>query len=226
MKIKRENKLIKKLIMFTFTMMLVLVPAGVANASTKSNAENVLKYYQKGNISKAKKYNKQLAKEQSKTCIKKLSKKAKAAYKKVVKKYKLDIDTTSKQGYLWGYYLVDMNGDKKAELLVQHGTCEADVRTTIYTYKGGKAEKIAETFSGHTGYYAYPGHSGVICVWGHMGYESVSTMAIKNGKIETKSYGGRDLNNGGDWFPFKQALYGHIKYSKDYKSSLDLEDLQ
>ena len=49
----------------------------------------------------------------------KLSKKAKAAYKKVVKKYKIEF--SSNKEYLWGYYLVDMNGDKKAELLVQHG---------------------------------------------------------------------------------------------------------
>lgn len=204
--------------------MVLMVPAKVAQASTKSDAENVLKYYQEGNISKAKKYNKNLAKNPSKTCIKKLSKKAKAAYKKVVKKYKIEF--SSNKEYLWGYYLVDMNGDKKAELLVQHGTCEADVRTTIYTYKGGKAKKIAETFSGHTGYCAYPGHSGVICVWGHMGYESVSTMVIKDGKIETKSYGGRDLNKSGDWFPFKQVLYNHIEYDENYNRYVDWKDLQ
>ena len=59
-----------------------------------------------------------------------------------------------------------------------------------------------------------------------MGYESVSTMVIKDGKIETKSYGGRDLNKSGDWFPFKQVLYNHIEYDENYNRYVDWKDLQ
>ncbi len=223
---KKKSKLLMKLTALAFAVTLLILPANTANASTKSDAENVLKYYQKGNISKAKKYNKKLSKNPGRACIRNLSTEAKNAYKKVVKKYRVYSSSSSGKEYLWGYYLVDMDGDKKAELLVKHGTCEADVRTTIYTYKNGKAKKIKDTFSGHTSYYAYPGHAGVICVWGHMGCESVSTQAIKKGKFVSKSYGGRDLNESGDWFPFRQMLYDHINYDKNYKASVDWNDLQ
>ena len=220
----KRTILLKMLFMIVFIGALFMMPMNVAQASTKTDADNMLKYYKKGNITQAKKYNKRLPRNASKTSIKKLSKNAKKAYTKVVKKYKLGISFG--QDYLWGYYLVDMDGDNIAELLVQHGTCEADAKTAVYTYKKGKIKKIREFYSGHEVYYAYPGHAGIICVWGHMDYERVSTKVIKKGKIVSKSYGDRDLSKGGDYFPFKQILYGHIKYDKKYNPVLDLRDLQ
>ena len=153
-----------------------------------------------------------------------LSKKEKAAYLQVVKGYRLNSSLSSSKPYLWGYYLADLDGDKKAELLVQYGTCEADARTKVYKYKSGNAKKIGQIPSGHTGYFAYPGHSGVIAAWGHMGYESVSVVTLKNGKLKTTGCGSRDAK--GNYFPFRQRLYGHIKYNSKYKPSLDLKDLK
>ncbi len=70
------------------------------------------------------------------TSLKKMSKKQKAAYKKIVKKYGNSFSSTKLgKEYLWGYYLADLNKDKKAELLIKYGSCEADVITYIYTYK-------------------------------------------------------------------------------------------
>lgn len=212
-----------KIFILVLAAMLALQPAGEVQASAKSNADKMLSYYKKGAIKKAKQYNKKLSKKASNASIKKLSKKAKTAYRKIVKKYKVDTSIYSSKPYLWGYYLADMDGDKKAELLVQYGTCEADARTVIYKYKGSKAKKVAQTFSGHTAYYAYPGHAGVIAVTGHMGYESVVTLTLKNGKLKSKSYGSR--YTGENYFPFRQSLYGHIKYNSNYKPSLDLKDL-
>lgn len=212
---------LKKGLLAVLTAVLVLQPVSTVQASAKSNADKMLSYYKKGSIKKAKQYNSKLSKKASKASIKKLSKKQKAAYRKVVKKYRLGY---SSKPYLWGYYLVDMDGDKKAELLVRYGTCEADVRTAVYKYKGGKAKKVRQIASGHTAYYAYPGHAGVISVWGHMGYESVSTVVLKNGKLKSKSYGGREVK--GSFFPFRQSLYSHIKYDKNYKPTLDLKDLK
>ena len=199
----------------------LFMPMEQAYASTKSDAANVLKYYKKGQISKAKKYNKRLATKASKASIKKLSKKAKTAYRKTVQRYKLDNYSDS----LWGYYLADLDGDKKAELLVKHGSCEADVRTTVYKYTNGKAKKVGEFYSGHTSYYAYPGHSGIISVWGHMGGESVDTISLKKGKIVAKNHGSREVGSG-DFFPFRQALDGHIRFDKRYHPSIDWKDLK
>lgn len=213
---------LKRALLAVITAVLVLQPVSVVQASAKSNADKMLSYYKKGNIKKAKQYNSKLSKKASTTCIKKMSKKQKAAYRKVVKKFK--VDYSAKPYYLWGYYLVDLDGDKKAELLVKYGTCEADVRTTVYKYTGGKAKKVKTVPSGHVSYYAYPGHAGMICVWGHMDGEAVSTMVLKNGRLKTKSYGGRTVT--GNFFPFRQSLYGHIKYDKKYKPTLDLKDLK
>lgn len=203
--------------------MLVLLPVDSASASTKSNAEKMISNYKKGKYSVAKKYCKKLPKEASKKCIKKLSKKAKAAYRKMVKKYKLSSENYSDE-YLWGYYLVDLDGDKKAELLVQHGTCEADVRTEVYTYKGGKAKQVGTLYSGHTGYYAYPGRAGMIQQYGHMGYESVAVTTMKKGKLQTTPCGAREIKT--DYFPFRQLLDGHIRYGKNYNKSIDWKDLK
>lgn len=213
----------KKFFILLLAAMLALQPASEVQASAKSNADKMLSYYKKGSIKKAKQYNKKLSKKASNASTKNLSKKTKTAYRKIVKKYKLDTSLYSSEPYLWGYYLADMDGDKKAELLVQYGTCEADVRTAVYKYKGGKAKKVAQVFSGHTGYYAYPGHAGVISVTAHMDYENVATLTLKKGKLKSKSYGGRYAN--GNYFPFRQPLYGHIKYDSNYKPSLDLKDL-
>lgn len=224
------KKELKKALVLLFAVVLALQPAATVQASAKSDAANVLKYYKKGDIRKAKKYNKKLSKKASKTCIKKLSKKAKAAYLKTVKKYSFNKGQSTMKS-LWGYYLADLDGDKKAELLIQHGTCEADVKTTIYQYKNGKAKKVGSMYSGHVTYYDYPGHAGVIAVQTHMGYESVGTVFLKKGKIKTKGYGSRDLNSSVgtgeyDWFPFRQQLDSHVKYNSNYKPSLVLKDLK
>ena len=102
------------------------------------------------------------------------------------------------------------------------------MKITVYKYKSGKAKKVGSFYSGHTTYYAYPGHAGVIAVTGHMGYESVQTITLKGGKLKTKSYGSRDLNQSGgqDWFPFRQQLDNHVRYDSRYRSSLSLKDLK
>lgn len=223
------KKTVKKILAFVLAMTLALAlqPIPVVRASAGSDIDKVLKYYKAGQISKAKKYNNRLSKKASKACIKKLSAKAKKAYLKTVRKYDFN-DRNSTMNSLWGYYLADMDGDNKAELLVQHGTCEADVKTTVYKYKGGRAKKMGSFYSGHTSFYDYPGHAGVIAVEGHMGYESVQTISLKGGKIKGVNRGYRDLNKkpGLDWFPFRQQLDSHVKYDSNYKASLSVADLK
>lgn len=224
------KRAVKRIVVLMFALMLALQPVSVVCASAKTDIDKVLKYYKSGKISQAKKYNKRLSKKASKTCIKKLSKKAKQAYLKTVRKYKFN-ERNWTMNHIWGYYLADMDGDKKAELLVMHGTCEADVMTTVYTYKSGKAKKAGSFYSGHTTYYDYPGHAGVIAVEGHMGYEAVQVVSLKKGKVKTAAYGDRDLNktakNGNlDWFPFRQQLDSHVSYDASYRASLSLKDLK
>jgi len=216
---------IKKLLVTAFVVAMAMTPAIGAKASTKSDAEKMIKAYKAKKYSQAQKYANKLPKTQSKTCIKKLSKKAKAAYRKKMKSYNLDM---SKGEYLWAAYLVDLTGDKKAELICKYGTCEADVRIDIYTYSGKLKKLVKESPSGHCSYYAYPGHTGMIAMWGHMGGESVSIMKIKKGKLQGTSIGSRmiDYANGADdWLNLPQLLENHVKYGYP-TSTLDFTDLK
>ena len=116
-----------------------------------------------------------------------------------------------------------MNKDKKPELLIQYGSCEADVRTVIYTYKKSKASKVKTFFSGHTGYIAYPG-KGLLQIWAHMGSCSVSVMTMKKGKINVKNYGSQTTEK--DYCLPNNYLDNHIDYNKNYKASVNYSDLK
>lgn len=216
-------KKMAKIVMVILALTLVIPPAGAAYASTKSDAEKVLKYYKKGNYAQAKKYNKRLPKKASNACVKRLSKKAKAAFLKKVKSFRLEQIGSESKPWLWGYYLADLDGDKRAELLVQYGSNEVDVRTYVYKYKNGKVKKIGSSSSPHTSYYAYPGHAGVIAVWGYLGYEGAKVLRIKNGKLKAISYGTHEAMGG--WFPFRQYLGTHIKYDSNGNKRLLIGDL-
>ena len=196
-----------------------------AKSSYTSTVTKFLKAYKAKNYKKASKLAKKMTKDKD-TSYKKMSKKQKAAYKKIVKKYNLE--TRLGKDYLWGYYLVDLDQDKKPELLCKYGTCEADVRTDIYTFKKGKAKKVRTAYSGHVGYVAYPG-KGVMQVWSHMGYASVSVMKMKYGKITSTGYGDLKFTNKTNGVLSMKFLNGHISYSysnKKYTRTLDLSELK
>lgn len=222
------KKVFQKVMVFMFVMSLLFGPSLSAQAATAKsdgkNMEKVLKYYGQNKYSKAKKYNKKISKIAKESCVKKMSSKMKKAYKKVVKKWPVKMGYS--KDYLWGYYLTDIDNDKKAELLVQIGTCEADARVHVYKYKKGKAVKIDTIAAGHTSFHAYPNHKGVIFYWGHMGYESISVITIKNGKLSGKGIGSRDLNKGGNWLNLNCALDDHVSYDSNYNRILDLNDLK
>ena len=192
-----------------------------AKSKYNSNMAKYLKYYKAKNYKKAKKYAKKLKKTKD-TSLNKMSSKQKKAYLSKVKKYSFDMfNYDKKEGFLEGYYLADLNGDKSAELLVKHGTCEADFRTEIYTYKGGEAVKVATSGAGHISYIAYPG-KGVVTVWGHMGFCSVGLLRIKNGKINTKNYGSQSSVY--EYTIPQNFLDNHVDYTNGRE--VDLSDLQ
>lgn len=203
----------------------------VGAATPKSDGKNmqkVLKYYKANQIGKVKKYNKKLSKTAKENCVKKMSSKIKKAYLNEVKKYP-ETYSYSKE-YLWGYFLTDIDNDKKADLIIETGTCEADARYQIYQYKKGKAVKVGEIGGGHSTLHAYPNHKGIIVSWGHMGYESISVVTLKKGKVMSSEIGSRkisyDKNSSGDWLILRCALDSHVSYDSHYKKSVDYSDLK
>ena len=171
-----------------------------SEAAAKNSAANVVKLYRQGKYSKARTMAKKLPKKASKKYEKNMSKKMKKAYLKKVKSFKTLKNWSSsgkvpKNGYIWGYYLVDIDNDKKTDLIVKHGTCEAEVMISVYTYTKGKVKKIGTEPMGHTALYDYPGKKGIIVMWGHMGGEEMSILKIKGKKLVWEYVGGRDVSS-------------------------------
>ncbi|MCR5701265.1 MAG: hypothetical protein K6G76_03865 [Lachnospiraceae bacterium] len=221
----------KKTLMYlslALCMLAVAFSVSTVTVNAASNTKlmtNYLKAYKNKNYKKAKSYLNKMKKTDKDTSLKKMSKKQKKAYMKVVKKYAKNLNIMYGD-YLWGYYLADLNKDKKAELLIQYGSCEADVRTYVYTFKKGKAKKVAKTYSGHTGYVSYPG-KGVVQVWGHMGYCSVSVLTMQGNKLKAKNYGSQDTTKSGEEYCLPgNYLNSHIKYDAHYNRSVDYSDLK
>jgi len=220
-----KRMLYRVLVLLLFVGLMMGASTTAQAASEKSDGNNmkkVLSYYKQGKYSAASKYCKKLNKNAKEACVKKMSKGMKKAYKKIVKKYPVSTASFS-DPYLWGYYLTDMDNDKKADLIVQIGTCEADARAYVYQYKKGKAVKVATLAGGHVVYYAYPKHNGIVMLWGHMGYESVSVAKLKNGKVTSEAIGSREINyqKGGSFLPLGCKLDDHVDYDSSYKRKVD-----
>lgn len=159
---------------------------------------------------------KKLPKKASEKCVKKMSKSMKKAYLKQVKKYKTfsKADTLEGEAYIWGYYLTDITNNGKAELIIQHGTCEADVKYTVYKYSKGKAVKICSAYMGYSALYAYPNHKGIIATSGHMGSEAVSKLYIKKSKLKESLIGSREVSDGDDYINLPYLLDNHVPSGK------------
>lgn len=156
-------------------------------ASQRSNMKKVLKCYKAKNYKKARKFAKKLPKYANEKCVRNISKKMKRAYNAKFNKLGKKAEAS---------FFTDVNNDKKADMLVLYGTCEADYTIRLYMYKNGKVVYKAKTGGGHSTFKAYPNHKGFIRHYGHMGYESLSVIKYKRGKLVEKIYGSRDVGNG------------------------------
>lgn len=187
-----KKKMYQLLMLLLCVGMLLGVSITAEAKSDKTNGKymkKVITAYKKGQYKKAIRYNKKMDKTITESCVKKMPKKMKKAYKKVVKKWhegKMD-----EHARVLAFYLTDIDNDKKADMLVRVGTCEADARMVLYQYKKGKAKKIGMIAASHAYPHAYPNHKGVVLMWGHMGGEGMSLLTVKNGKLNGKPMGDR-----------------------------------
>lgn len=181
----------KKIICIVLSLVLILSICSfkdeTVDASQRSNMKKVLKYYKAKKYKKANKYAKKLPKYAKERCVKNMPKKMKRAYNSKFNKLG---KKASEQ------YFTDVNNDKKADMLVKYGTCEADYTTRLYMYKKGKVVYKAKTGGGHCAYFAYPNHKGFIVMFAHMASEALSVVKYKKGKFVVKSYGGREVGSG------------------------------
>lgn len=196
-----------------------------ANAA-KPNMKKVVNLYAKKKYKKAEKLAKKLPKTANEKAVRKMSSKIKKAYLKKVKAYRKNNAIFSySEPYLWDYYLSDIDKNGVPELLLRYGTCEADVKLLVFTYKKGKVVKIGETSSGHSAFYAYPNENGLITREAHLSYEYVHKLSISNGKLKiTEIQFGRFVDfrkPNQTYMPFPYELKSHyISYNRFSYSDL------
>lgn len=90
------------------------------------------------------------------------------------------------QGYenvFMEYTLYDIDGDGSREFLLKYGTCEADYRINVYTYKHGYLEQVAQLGGGHT-MFCYDTETGeLVIAWGHMGAGAYNWYKLENSTL-------------------------------------------
>ncbi len=193
-------------------------------AATTSLSEMV-KQLKAGNYKKATKIAKKHPKKANEKCVKNMSAKMKKAYKKKVKSYNANNSFLTPSKYIWDYYLTDFDNDGKAELLVQYGSCEADVQMIVYKYKNSQLKKLGAFSCFHESFYQYS--NGILTYGAHMGNEWVARVYMKNGKIKKATVADHYADNGEDYvFVLPYALKSHEEYTSDYSSRwMNLDDL-
>ena len=203
----------------------ILITPMSPKASPTSNVKKMLSYYKKKKYAKADAIGKKCkgTEANEKKYRKKLSKKARKAYRKILQSYSIDSSIMSLNAYLWNYFVKDLDGKGMPELCIYYGSCEADVRLRVYGFSKGKARFIDEEYCSHGAWCDYPGKKGVIYVYGHMGAQSVAVVTLKNNKLNFKSYGGHtfgsyEKNRDYDYIEFPYRFPSHVIYSKDYSS--------
>ncbi len=70
------------------------------------------------------------------------------------------------------YLLYDLNNDDVLEIIIKHGTCEADYTYYVYTMENNRAVFVGETSAFHSGLGLLDGK--VVESMSHMGYVSIS----------------------------------------------------
>lgn len=191
------KKIIKRLIIFTMAFIMLQSPVTEVQAATKYSMKNVLNYYKKRKYTTAQKIANKLPAKANEKAVKNMSSKVKKAYLKKLKTYGTKNKKNSYGRYMQSYYFTDIDKDGVPELLVQYGAYEADMELHVYTWKNGKVKCIKKFHNNHTTYYAYPNGNGFILCYTFMGYESISKLTLKNGKLHATTIGGRWLYKNG-----------------------------
>ncbi len=87
------------------------------------------------------------------------------------------------------YLIYDIDEDGVPEMVVKFGTCEADYRGAIYTFRDGRALQVGEERGlAHSSFYSDPGENGIIIMSGHMGYAHATRIFLNDGYAEELLY--------------------------------------
>ena len=199
-----------------------------SEAAVKNNMTNFVKLYRQGKFSKARTMAKKLPKKASKRYERNMSKKMKRAYLKKVKSFKTVKDWSGsgkvpKNGYIWGYYLTDINNDKKTDLVVHHGTSASNEYVSVYTYTKGKVKKFGTVQVRSGELHDYPGKQGVIVTTCLKHHESMRILKVRKNKLVWEKVNERAVPSG-KYIKMPYALKDHR--SSKYIFGVNLKPLK
>ena len=87
------------------------------------------------------------------------------------------------------YLIYDVDKDGVPEMAVKFGTCEADYRGALYSFRDGRGVQVGEEFGlSHSSFYSDPGENGIIIMSGHMGYACATRISLADGYEEELLY--------------------------------------
>lgn len=181
-----------------------------AKENNVSIMQEAIKEYKDGLYIEAQKTANKNTKYAHEKAVKKMPAKMKDAYNRIIKKYANDNQNQS------SYYLTDIDNDQSADLIVMHGTCEADMKMNIYSFKKNKVEKSGADYYGNMSFHAYYYHNGIIMYTAQTGYEQVFILKLLNGKVKCIKIGERVLDRVDEAIDFRCRL-------KEYNSSIQIK---
>lgn len=144
--------------------------------SANVSIDNVVKFYKEKKYIQAIQMAKQLPKTITEDCVKNMSADRKAAYLKEINKYpdfpdedEWDDEFDYEEDYFLGCYLTDFDNDGEAEMIVKYGDgSRMGTGVKLYKYQNGEMKTWSMMKRnegdglGFSGFYAYPGHEGVL----------------------------------------------------------------
>ena len=121
-------------------------------------------------------------------------------------------------------YYIDQDGTN--ELLISHGTCEADWKVDVYTLSNGSDVTMIGTISSHVSLYAAPDGNGIYAAFAKMGYEQI-TRITKNGyALEQNVVESHDIAPDAEYTEYDNPIKLHniaeTCYDAEKEKALDL----
>ena len=117
-----------------------------------------------------------------------------SGYRDVLEQMETRYEDTMGGDYLL-YGLCDLNKDGVLELLVQDGTCEADLVWQVYTMGEMGAQSVGSFGAGHSQLFTDE-EDGIVCQYGQMGHERIDRITYDGQYLSYVTLIEQDLADG------------------------------
>ena len=145
-------------------------------------------------------------------CIRRMSRKQKNLYMRLVKRYAKYDDISANT--LRGYYLTDIDKDGIPELILCLGGDEVLRKDIYYTYKNGKLKKLGTREGFHTKLRYNPLGKGVYEQRTISGAEETKLITVRNGRLTEKLIVSRQAS----WYSERYVEFPYTLSKHNYRS--------